>query len=80
MNPMALTPQGKRTFVVDVFKRAGYSYQATLIAAAETDVLGQNEKDLVELLLFPLVGVASGEINSIFSPDEIDAVRKLNAR
>ena len=80
MNPMALTPQGKRSFVIDVFQRAGYSYRATLIAAAETVVVGQNEKDLIELLLFPLVGIGADEINSIFSPDEIDAVRKLNVR
>lgn len=80
MSPMALTPEGKRSFVIDVFERAGYSYHATLNAAAKTDVLSENEKDLVELLLFPLIGVADDEVAAIFSPDEIDAVRKLSAR
>lgn len=79
-SPMTLTPKGKRSFVIDVFERAGYSYQATLTVAAEMEVYGQNEKDLVELLLFPLDGVAIDEINLIFSADEIDAVRKLAVR
>lgn len=80
MNPMALTPEGKRSFVIDVFEHAGYSYQATLIAAAKAEILGENEKDLIELLLFPLIGVADDETATIFSPDEVDAIRKLSVR
>lgn len=78
--PQGMKPQGKRQFVEQVFKRAGYDYTATLTAlAAQLDATNPDHRDLAELLVLPRVGLADSQLGEIFSPTEQQALHSLEA-
>jgi hypothetical protein len=78
--PRAMTPEGKRRFVAQVFSRAGYDYPATLAALAkQMDVTNPDHRDLAELLLLPRAGLADEQVDALFSPAERQALRTLDA-
>lgn len=80
VSPAIQPPKQKKSFVIDVFDRAGYSYRATLFAVAQSDSNDEINRGLIELLLFPTVGVGPEDVNSIYSAEELEAVRKLQLR
>lgn len=79
MQPQAMAPKGRREFVKLVFRQAGYSYSATLIALANTTENGDNkdQRDLAELLLLPAKGLADKVLAKSYSAEELAAVKRL---
>ena len=67
MSPQAMRPEGRKDFVNKVFAQAGYSYSATLLAAAnaEVSVTNQDHRDLVDLLLLPRVQIECGVLQTV---------------
>lgn len=80
VSPAIQPPKQKKSFVIDVFDRAGYSYRATLFAVAQSNLNDEISRGLIELLLFPTVGVGPEDVSSIYSVEELAAVRKLQLR
>lgn len=80
VSPAIQTPIQKKSFVIKVFDRVGYSYRATLFAVAQSDAKDEVNQGLIDLLLFPTVGVGPEDVNSIYSADEVEAVRVLQLR
>ena len=81
MQPQAMPPKGRKDFVNRVFAQAGYSYSATLTTLAKTgaSITNQDHRDLVDLLLLPGKGLSDENLASIYSADEVVAVRQLRA-
>lgn len=81
MQPQAMPPKGRKEFLQQVFAQAGYDYSATLTALAQASVnkANSNQSDLAELLLLPGRGFSDADLESVFSTDELVAVKKLRA-
>ena len=78
-SPQHQTPSAKRDFVENVFATAEYSYDATLayLAANKLDPGNQLHRDLVELVLFPTVGISLEDIAKIYDHDEFKVIQKI---
>jgi hypothetical protein len=78
-NPRNQTPEQKRDFVEEVFRQAGYSYHATLMALSTTsfDRSDTEHKDLAELVLFPATGYADSDAAKIYSETEVKALNAI---
>lgn len=77
VSPAIQIPEQKKSFVIEVFNRAGYSYRATLFAVARSNLNDASNRDLIDLLLFPTVGLRPEDVSLIYSEDELEAVRQL---
>jgi hypothetical protein len=79
MQPQAMLPEGRRKFVDQVFRQAGYSYSASLISMASrsADNTDQDQRDLVELLLLPAKGLSDKSLDKSYSTEEQAAVQRL---
>lgn len=81
-SPVQQIPSDKRAFVEKVFSKAGYSYNATLLALAadELDPADPRQRDMAELLLFPTIGVNEIDLAKLYPGPELAAVEKLKKR
>lgn len=81
-SPVQQIPSDKRAFVEKVFSKAGYNYNATLIAFAadELDPADPRQRDMAELLLFPTIGVSEIDLAKLYPGPELAAVEKLKKR
>ncbi len=81
MQPQAMSPEGRKKFVSQVFMQAGYGYSASLISLANTaaDSTDQDQRDLVELLLLPAKGLSDKVLAKSFSDEEAAAVKHLRS-
>ena len=79
ISPHAMSPEGRRKFVDQVFKQAGYSYSASLSAMANgsADSTDQDQRDLVDLLLLPTQGLSDKSLSKSYSTEEQAAVQQL---
>ena len=79
--PTELAPQGKRKFVEDVFKKAGYDFGFTLSALAQVsqENLTPHHKDMMELLFLPHRGLSKEDREKIYSQQELAAITKIEA-
>jgi len=79
VQPQAMPPGGRKKFLDTVFKQAGYSYSATLIAMGQSvaDSSNQEKRDLVELLLLPVKGVSNEVRADLYTDDELVAMQRL---
>jgi hypothetical protein len=81
ISPSGLTPQGKLKFVHDVFKKAGYDYNATLNALAQTpsQTVNSYHKDMTELLFMPHRGLSRQDMETLYSKEELENIDRVNA-
>jgi len=81
VQPTSMRPKVKKDFVQRVFTTAGYHYGATLSAFANqgVDITNQDQRDLAELLLLPLRGLGEEDMKKLFSAEELQAIRILQA-
>jgi hypothetical protein len=79
VRPQSMPPKGRREFVERVFRQAGYSYSATLLAMAQpgADTTNQEQRDLAELLLLPAKGLSDEGLDTLFTDDELLAVKRV---
>ena len=79
MQPQAMSPEGRRKFLDQVFRQAGYSYSASLLALANgpADSTDQDQRDLSELLLLPAKGLSDNQLGKSYSDEEQAAVKRL---
>ena len=64
-----------------MFKKAGYSFSATLklFARQGADVTNQYHRDLAELLFLPHQGQVEKELAALYSTEELAAIKALQA-
>lgn len=76
-----LTPKGKRKFVEDVFKQAGYDFAKTLQALSNIPQGNINtyHKDMMELLFLPQRGLSRADFKRLYSEPELDAIHKIES-
>ena len=81
VQPASMRPAGKKKFIEGVFTTAGYSFSATLKAFAKqgVDVTSQDHRDLAELLMLPHKGLADTDMATLYSTEELAAVRSIMA-
>lgn len=79
VQPASMRPAGKKQFVEEVFKNAGYSFSATLNAFATkgADVNSQDHRDLAELLFLPHQGLGEAELATMYTGDELAAIKAI---
>jgi hypothetical protein len=79
VQPASMRSAGKKKFVKEVFEKAGYSFSATLKAFARqgVDVTNQKHRDLAELLFLPHKGLAETELATLYSSDELVAIKAI---
>lgn len=80
VQPQAMPPEGRKKFLSQVFRQAGYSYSLTLIATAKsaTDRDNKDQRDLSDLLLLPVKGLSDEAQAKIYNVDELAAVKQLH--
>ncbi|WP_455198261.1 hypothetical protein [Kaarinaea lacus] len=81
VQPSSMRPKGKKEFVERVFTTAGYHYGATLtdFARQGVDVTNQDQRDLADLLFLPHQGLGIEEMDNLYSADELEAIRAIQA-
>lgn len=82
VSPPNLQAKGRKEFVERVFAASGYQYAATLhrMAQGGWDVNDQNARDLAQLLMLPHHGIRAEEsVEDIYTPQELESIRKLQA-
>jgi hypothetical protein len=81
VQPASMRPAGKKKFIEGVFTTAGYSFSATLKAVAKqgVDVTNQDRRDLVELLMLPHKGLTDADMATLYSTEELVAIRSIQA-
>ena len=81
MQPASMPPEGKKKFIEGVFTTAGYSFSATLKAFAKqgVDVTNQDHRDLVELLMLPHKGLTDADMATLYSTEELAAIRSIQS-
>lgn len=79
VQPVSMSPEGRKKFVQRVFSAAGYDYSATLSSVAHQgqDVTNQDHRDLVELLLLPHKGLDEIAWDELYSKTELAAVHAI---
>jgi hypothetical protein len=79
VQPQAMPPEGRKKFLNQVFKQAGYGYVQTLLALPQsvTDSNNKDQRDLAELLLLPTKGLSDEALEKLYSVEELAAVKKL---
>jgi len=79
--PRAMRPEGRRLFVEQVFRTAGYDYAATLAALAQgLDASDKNQRDLAELVSLPFSGLSDADLGEVLSGDGVAQARQLRKR
>mgnify|MGYP001544714262 CR=1 FL=1 len=81
--PQDMTPGERKAFVEQVFKNAGYSYNATLheIATRRLDFTKQSVIDMAQLLTFPQRGERSlQDAKQIYTPAQYRDMEILEKR
>lgn len=75
-----VTPKVKKKFVREIFKRAGFSYNKTLLVLANSDRhnITKLHKDLAELLALPHQGLNQKQKFEIYSESEIVLVNRID--
>jgi len=78
-SPMHLNPQARQKFLRLVFNEVGLSYHKTIIELGNTDTgaVGENHRDLAQLLRLPHYGMEETVKNEIYSREELDAFSKM---
>lgn len=81
VQPASMRPAGKKKFIEGVFTTAGYSYSATLKTFAKqgVNVTNQDHRDLVELLMLPHKGLTDSDMATLYSSEELVAIRSIQA-
>ena len=81
VQPVSMRPAGKKQFVEEVFKNAGYSFSATLMAFATkgADANSQDHRDLAELLFLPHQGLGETGLATMYTGDELAAIKAIQA-
>src|SRR3569833_1308069 len=82
VSPPNLQAKGRKEFVDRVFAASGYQYAATLRREAQGgwDAIDHNAKDLAQLLMLPHLGIRAEEgVEDIYTPQELESIRKLQA-
>jgi hypothetical protein len=79
VSPTGLTPQGKLKFVQQVFKQAGYDFNATLQALAQTppESLSSYHKDMMELVLLPNQGLSEQATQDLYSAAQLTSIKTI---
>jgi hypothetical protein len=79
VQPRGMRPEARKQFVQQIFAQTGYDYAATLqaLAAQNTDVASQDQRDLTELLFLPHQGLADTDLATLYSDTELAAVRTI---
>jgi hypothetical protein len=78
VSPRGMRPEGRRQFLERVFAKAGYDYSASLQALSQQmDVTNKDHRDLADLLLMPQTGLADDDLDKVFSPAEVEAVKAI---
>jgi hypothetical protein len=77
VQPASMRPAGKKKFIEEVFRAAGYSFSASLLTFAKqgVDVTSQDQLDLAELLMLPHKGLTDSDMTMLYSTEELDAIR-----
>jgi hypothetical protein len=75
-SPSGLRPKGRKKFVEDVFKTAGFDYLLTLQALAKVpkERFTQYHTDMMELLFLPHRGLANAQKEELYSKEELTAI------
>jgi hypothetical protein len=79
--PTSLTPQGRKKFLVQVFKAAGYDYSKSLVMLGDTPKanITQYHRDLKQLLYLPHYDRRLTDLSTIYSKEEIAAISNIDA-
>ncbi len=76
--PSNLPPAERLRFVRQVFREAGYDYDASLIAlAAHGDVEDADQRDLADLLLLPTRGLSNESLATLYHGEGLQAMQGL---
>lgn len=79
--PRSMRPEGRKQFIDEVFRQAGYDYEATLASlAAEIDPADKNQRDLAELISLPFHGLSEAAIDELYSGEARENIRRLQQR
>lgn len=79
VSPVSMHPQARKTFIISVFTKAGYSYHKTLYALANLTPaqINQHHRDLAQLLKLPHHAVATDIKPALYSTEELNALDKI---
>ena len=79
VSPTGLTPSGKLKFVQKVFAQAGYDFDATLQALAQTppQALTAYHKDMMELVLLPSQGLSEQDTGALYGDAQLASIVKI---
>lgn len=76
--PGNMRPAGRLQFVRQVFREAGYDYEASLVAlAAQWDAADADQRDLADLLTLPARGLSGDGLAALYQGDALNAVQYL---
>lgn len=79
--PRSMRPEGRKVFVEQVFRDAGYDYAATLAALAQgLDAKNTLHRDLAELVSLPFSNMSDAAMDDILSGEELENARLLRKR
>jgi hypothetical protein len=81
VSPSGLTPQGKLKFVQKVFKLAGYDFNTTLQALAQTspENLSPYHKDMMDLVLLPNQGLSEQATQDLYSASQLTSIKIITS-
>ena len=77
--PASMRPNGKLVFIKQVFTDAGYDYSLTLLmlSGSQFDPGIKLHYDLAELVLSPQTGLSYEDYATIFSEEEVKAIKVI---
>lgn len=79
--PRSMRPEGRKLFVEQVFRGAGYDYAATLESLAQgLDTSNTAQRDLAELVSLPFSGLSDAALDELLSGDRLKNARLLRQR
>jgi len=82
-SPASLVPKQRKKFVLQVFRKAGYSYQSTLAELANDKTFDagiENHRELAKLVLFAHYGPHKVELSSLYSGEELKHIVALEKK
>ena len=79
VSPIGMTAQGRKSFIINVLNKAGFSYKHTLQALAEFDPKQANQlhRDLAQLLNLPHHALEAKVKDEIYSAEERAYIDKI---
>ena len=79
--PRSMRPEGRKQFVEQVFRSAGYDYAATLGSLAQgMDTSNTAQRDLAELVSLPFGNLSDAALDELLSGDTLKNAQLLRQR